>query len=138
MSNCMNAIIKCLGVELDEVFRIDDDDYRIHGYYKINEQGLYVSYSNNPYNWEAAFAQDFRSLLKGTIELTKLPKKPVIGDMYWYPEIAFPDLCGHCTWRDHEIDNYRFQHNFVFTDKSVAKRTSQRILDLIRKDENNG
>ena len=31
MANCMNAIVKCLGVELDEVFRIDNDDYRIHG-----------------------------------------------------------------------------------------------------------
>lgn len=133
MANCMNAIVKCLGVELDEVFRIDDYDYKIHGYYKINKQGLYVSYSNNPYNWEAAFAQDFRSLLKGTIELTKLPKKPAIGDMYWYPDIATPVLCGHCSWRDDETDNYRFQHNFVFTDMGEAKMLSQRILDLTKK-----
>lgn len=133
MANCMNAIVKCLGVELDEVFRIDDDDYKIHGYYKINEGGLYVSYSNNPYNWEAAFAQDFRSLLKGTIELTKLPKKPAIGDMYWYPDIATPILCGHCSWRDDETDNYRFQHNFIFTDMGEAKMLSQRILDLTKR-----
>ena len=129
----MNAIVKCLGVELDEVFRIDDYDFEIHGYYKINEQGLYVSSSNSPYNWENAFIQDFSLLLRGDIELTKLPGKPAIGDMYWYPEIAIPDLCGHCLWKDDETDNYRFQHNFVFIDKSVAKRTSQRILDLIKK-----
>ena len=138
MANCMNAIVKCLGVELNEVFRIDNNDYKIHGYYKINEEGLYVSYSRNPYDWDEAFASHFMLLLEGTIEITKLPGKPAIGDMYWYPEIAIPDLCGHCLWKDDETDNYRFQHNFVFTDKSVAKRTSQRILDLIRKDENNG
>lgn len=131
MANCMNAIVKCLGVELDEVFRIDDDDYKIHGYYKINEGGLYVSYSNNPYNWEAA--HNFKSLLKGTIELTKLPKKPAIGDMYWYPDIATPILCGHCSWRNDETDNYRFQHNFVFTDMGGAKMMSQRILDLAKR-----
>ena len=60
----MNAIVKCLGVELDEVFRIDDDDYKIHSYYKINEEGLYVSYSCNPYNWDEAFASHFMLLLR--------------------------------------------------------------------------
>lgn len=133
MANCMNAIVKCLGVELGEAFRIDDDAYKIHGYYKINEEGLYVSCSRNPYNWKEAFAQHFRLLLEGTIELTKLPRKPAIGDMYWYPDIATPILCGHCSWRNDETDNYRFQHNFVFTDMGGAKMMSQRILDLAKR-----
>lgn len=133
MANCMNAIVKCLGVELDEAFRIDDDTYKIHGYYKINKKGLYASCSCNPYNWYEAFAPYFWLLLEGTIEITKIPGKPAIGDMYWYPDIATPVLCGHCSWRDDEIDNYRFQHNFVFTDMGGAKMMSQRILDLAKR-----
>lgn len=133
MANCMNVIAKKLGVELDEVFRIDDYDIEIHGYYKITEQGLYVSRSNNPYDWECAFARHFILLLEGDVEPIKLPQKPAACDTYYYPDIATPILYGRCIWRNDEIDNYRFQHGLVFTTTEEAIAVAEEMVNSLPK-----
>ena len=132
MANCMKNIAEGLGVELDEVFRIDDYDIEIHGYYKITEQGLYVSSSNSPYNWEDAFIQDFSLLINGDIELTKLPQKPDIGATYYYPSPMFPCLWKWRSWKNDEVDNYRFQHGFVFTTPEEAIALAQRMMEVVK------
>lgn len=135
MANCMNVIAKKLGVELDEVFRIDDYDIEIHGYYKITEQGLYVSRSNNPYDWECAFARHFILLLEGDVEPIKLPQKPAIGDMYCYPDPANPILWGTCSWRDDVVDNYRFQHGLIFATREDAIAVTEEMISNLPKGE---
>lgn len=132
MANCMDAIAKCLGVELDEVFRIDDYDIEIHGYYKITEQGLYISCSDTPYDWNPAFCQDFKLLITGDIELTKLPQKPAIGATYYYPSPMNPCLWKWCLWKNGEVDNYRFQHGFVFTTPEEAIALAQRMMEVVK------
>lgn len=135
MANCMCVIAKCLGVELDEVFRIDDYDYEIHGCYKITEEGLYVSRNNNPYNWGCVSFQKFSLLLKGEIELTKLPQKPAIDDLYCYPNPMTPALWENCVWKDDEIDNYRFEHGFVFKTREEATAVAVEMLNSLPKEE---
>ena len=139
MANCMDVIAKCLGVELDEVFRIDDYDIEIHGYYKITEQGLYISCSDTPYDWNPAFCQDFKLLITGDIELTKLPQKPAIGDMYCYPDPVTPLLWGTCSWRDDVFDNYRFQHGLIFATREEAIEIAKQMRAVTKQEgKNNG
>lgn len=133
MANCMAEVAKALGVELEEVFRIDDYDYEIHGYYKITKEGLYISRNKNPYNWGSAFSQNLNLLLKGEIELTKLPQKPAIGDLYCFPCPASPMLYSGCMWEDDEVDNYRFQCGFVFTSEEEAIAMAEEMINGLPK-----
>ena len=135
MANCMAKIAECLGVKLDEVFRIDDYDLEIHRYYKITEKGFYTSSSNSPYEWKFAFSQDFSLLLRGEVELNKLPQKPALGDMYCYTDPATPTLWGYCSWRDDEVDNYRFQHGFIFATKEEAIAVAEEMVNSLPKGE---
>lgn len=139
MANCMESIAKLLGVELNEVFRIEDFDLELYDFFKITENGLYQSSKSEPYDWKAA--PNFILLLTGEIEITKLPqkpKKPAIGDMYCYPDPATPILWGRCSWRDDEVDNYRFQHGFVFTTREEAIEIAKQMLTVAKEGKNNG
>lgn len=40
MANCMAKVAEALGVELGEVFRIEDWDLELHDYFKITEKGF--------------------------------------------------------------------------------------------------
>ena len=131
MANCMGVIAKCLGVELDEVFRIEDTDRELYGFFKITEDGLYFSHKGESYNW--GLSPHFQSLIRGEIELTKLPQKPAIKDWYYYPDTTVPDLCGDCMWEDDEVDNYRFQHGFVFTSKEGAIAMAEEMINGLPK-----
>ena len=126
MANRMGSIAKLLGVELNEVFRIEDFDLELYDFFKITENGLYQSSKSEPYDWKVA--PNFISLLTGDIEITKLPQKPAIGDMYCYPDPATPILWGRCSWRDDEVDNYRFQHGFVFKTTEEAIKAAEKML----------
>ncbi len=131
MANCMESIAKLLGVELNEVFRIEDFDLELYDFFKITENGLYKSSKSEPYDWKTA--PNFISLLTGEIEITKLPQKPAIGDMYCYPDPATPILWGRCSWRDDEVDNYRFQHGFVFTTREEAITVTEEMINNLPK-----
>ena len=129
MANCMESIAKLLGVELNEVFRIEDFDLELYDFFKITENGLYQSSKSEPYDWKVS--PNFISLLTGDIEITKLPQKPAIGDMYCYPDPATPILWGRCSWRDDEVDNYRLQHGFVFETTEEAIEAAEKMLAAI-------
>ena len=129
MANCMESIAKLLGVELNEVFRIEDFDLELYDFFKITENGLYQSSKSEPYDWKVS--PNFISLLTGDIEITKLPHKPAIGDMYCYPDPATPILWGRCSWRDDEVDNYRLQHGFVFETTEEAIALTEKMLEAI-------
>ena len=136
MANCMAKIAECLGVKLDEVFRIEDFDLELYDFFKITEKGLYISSKSEPYDWKPA--PNFMLLLTGEIEITKLPqkpKKPAIGDMYCYPDSATPILWGRCSWRGDEVDDYRFHHGFVFTTREEAIAATEEMINNLPKEE---
>lgn len=131
MANHMGEIAKMLGVELNEVFRIEDSDRELYDFFKITEDGLYFSHKSEPYNW--GLSPHFQSLIRGEIEIKKLPQKPAACDTYYYPDIATPILYGRCIWRNDEIDNYRFQHGLVFTTTEEAIAVAEEMVNSLPK-----
>ena len=69
MANCMAKVAEALGVELGEVFRIEDWDLELHDYFKITEKGFYKSSRNDPYKWKPA--PNFMLLLTGKLSLQR-------------------------------------------------------------------
>lgn len=130
--NHMEEVAKMLGVELGEVFRIEDPDRELYDFFKITEDGLYFSHKSEPYNW--GLSPHFQSLIRGEIEIKKLPRKPAtrkpaIGDMYCYPDPTNPILWGTCSWRDDVVDNYRFQHGLIFATREDAIAVAEEMAN---------
>ena len=133
MANCMAKIAEFLGVKLNEVFYIEDSDLELHAFFKITEDGLYSSSKSEPYDW--MLSPRFQSLIRGDIELTKLPQKPAIGDMYCYPDPTTPILWGTCSWRDDVVDNYRFQHGLIFATREEAVALTKKMLAVAKEEQ---
>ena len=83
--NYMADIAKMLGVELGEEFKIDDSNL----IYKFLENGLYFRCIEG---WFPDKHQ-FLDLIKGELEIVKLPWQPKKGDEYYYPGEGFNNVC---------------------------------------------
>lgn len=119
MVNCMAKIAECLGVELNEVFRIEDWDLELHDYFKITEKGFYKSSHNDPYEWKPA--PNFMLLLTGQLELTKLPWKPKMFEEYYIPRISsIPDFCTKYHWLNDDYDRRCYDAGIVCKTKEEA------------------
>lgn len=83
-NNLMPEIIKILGVEYGEEFKIRRPDY------EVCENGIYVFFENEGLmkkNQQGEFDNnnsiEFKDLCLGNYEIVKLPWEPQEGDMYY-------------------------------------------------------
>ena len=83
--NYMADVSKMLGVELGEEFKIDGSNL----IYKFLENGLCCKCDGA---WLPAKHQ-FLDLIKGELEIVKLPWQPKKGDEYYYPGEGFNNIC---------------------------------------------
>ena len=93
--NYMADVAKMLGVELDEEFKLDGRETK----YKFTENGLYF-YA--PDGWWQCSNVMLPKILKGELEIVKLPWKPKVGDVYYRPRdyhAAFSEAVTDF-WRD--------------------------------------
>lgn len=82
--NYMQDVARMLGVELGEEFKIDGSNLN----YKFLENGLYFRCIEG---WLPAIYH-FLDLIKGELEIVKLPWEPKSGDEYYYPACNFKDV----------------------------------------------
>lgn len=87
--NYMQDVAKMLGVELGEEFKIEGSNL----IYKFLENGLYFRCIEG---WLPAIYQ-FLDLIKGELEIVKLPWQPKEGDVYYYPGDKF-NAVYHSIW----------------------------------------
>lgn len=76
--NYMQDVANILGVELGEEFKLDGRKTK----YKFTENGLYF-YA--PDGWWQCSNVMLPKILKGELEIVKLPWKPKVGDVYYRP-----------------------------------------------------
>lgn len=93
--NYMQDVARMLGVELGEEFKIDGSNL----IYKFLENGLYFRCIEG---WLPAIYQ-FLDLIKGELEIVKLPWQPGLCDAYYYPNHTFSSVEGNL-WNNSAID----------------------------------
>ena len=93
--NYMADVARMLGVELGEEFKIDGSNL----IYKFFENGLYFRCIEG---WLPAIYQ-FLDLIKGELEIVKLPWQPKDGEYYYFPEVDFQYSCL-VAWHNCPID----------------------------------
>lgn len=98
----MPEIAKMLGVEMGENFKMKTNDctffITISGLHRVvEEKDINIKYEN-----EILFLE----LLKGNIEIEKLPFKPKEGEPYWFWRKFASDENGKTVWYLDAYDDY--------------------------------
>lgn len=114
--NYMQDVANILGVELGEEFKLDGRKTK----YKFTENGLYF-YA--PDGWWQCSNVMLPKILKGELEIVKLPWKPKVGDVYYRPRdyhTAFSEAVTDF-WRDTVNDFALKEAGMIFRTEEECK-----------------
>ena len=103
--NYMADVAKMLGVELGEEFKIDGSNL----IYKFFENGLYFRCIEG---WLPAKYQ-FLDLIKGELEIVRLPWQPKNGDRYYVPGDGFT-ITSRAIWCDLTLEYALKEAGMIF------------------------
>lgn len=122
--NCMAEVAKALGLELEEVFRIDGDEH----YFRLTDTGLGMSIGSDNKNWFVAPINALNGLLLGENEIIKLPWKPDNDEIYYVPDVTADKKYGTWRWFNVEADQLHCQRGVVFKTAEEAIAVADEII----------
>ena len=131
----MEEVAKLLGVELEEVFKVTDDDSgKYHNYYKFTEKkGIEVSEDNVKWEADTAGTLVLKWLLIGVARIIKLPWKPSRHDTYYMPSVTSIDKYIKLFWTGSKNDEDSYQQGLVLRTEKEAVELAEEMLDVARK-----
>ena len=135
MTNHMAEVAQMLGVELEEVFKVTDDDSgKYHNYYKFTEKkGIEVSEDNVKWEADTAGTLVLKWLLIGVARIIKLPWRPSRGDVYYMPSVTSIGKYIKLFWTGSRNDEGSYQQGLVLRTKKEAVDVAEEMLDVARK-----
>jgi len=135
MTNHMAEVAQMLGVELEEVFKVTDDDSgKYHNYYKFTEKkGIEVSEDNVKWEADTAGTLVLKWLLIGVARIIKLPWRPSRGDVYYMPSVTSIGKYIKLFWTGSRNDEGSYQQGLVLRTKKEAVELAEEMLDVARK-----
>ena len=133
--NLISEIVKLLGVEMEEAFKIRRPDYEVcengiyaffenEGLMKKNKQGVFDSNSSI----------EFEDLCLGNYEVVKLPWEPEPGDTFWYPNPIAKKACNSAWYPTVDKLAYRAL-GLVFRTESEAQDHMDEATKLLLKNK---
>ena len=135
MTNHMAEVAQMLGVKLEEVFKVTDDDSgKYHNYYKFTEKkGIEVSEDNVKWEADTAGTLVLKWLLIGVARIIKLPWRPSRGDVYYMPSVTSIGKYIKLFWTGSRNDEGSYQQGLVLRTKKEAVELAEEMLDVARK-----
>ena len=135
MTNHMAEVAQMLGVELEEVFKVTDDDSgKYHNYYKFTEKkGIEVSEDNVKWETDTTEVLVLKWLLIGVARIIKLPWRPSRGDVYYMPSVTSIGKYIKLFWTGSRNDEGSYQQGLVLRTKKEAVELAEEMLDVARK-----
>ena len=135
MTNHMAEVAQMLGVKLEEVFKVTDDDSgKYHNYYRFTEKkGIEVSEDNVKWETDTTEVLVLKWLLIGVARIIKLPWKPQKGAPYYIPCIVTqPEyMYSMFYWNDDNYDNECYRMGLVCKTKAEAIALTEKMLVAI-------
>ena len=134
MTKCMRAIIKCLGVEVGEVFKITDAfNNKSHRYFRFTEADIEVS--DDCVTWEMSTSEIWKCLLTGVDKIVRLSWKPKKDEMYYVPAIGVhPEyMYQEFIWDKDNADIERYNAGLVYKTKEEATAVAEKMLKNLSK-----
>ena len=135
MANHMAEVAQMLGVELEEVFKVTDDDSgKYHNYYKFTEKkGIEVSEDNVKWEADTAGTLVLKWLLIGVARIIKLPWKPQKCAPYYIPCIVAQSehMYSMFYWNDDNYDKEYYRMGLVRKTPEEAVALTKKMLEAI-------
>ena len=135
MINHMAEVAQMLGVELEEVFKVTDDDSgKYHNYYKFTEKkGIEVSEDNVKWEADTAGTLVLKWLLIGVARIIKLPWKPQKCAPYYIPCIVAQSehMYSMFYWNDDNYDKEYYRMGLVRKTPEEAVALTKKMLEAI-------
>lgn len=124
--NLIPEIIKMLGVELGEEFKIDTSGDDI---FQITESGVWMRKGIDKEKWvEKPF--EFVMLCNGDAKLIKLPWRPKKGEGYWTFNVFFGSgkwAVASFAWGDEVFDKAVLKAGWVYRTKEEAEAALPKV-----------
>ena len=135
MTNHMAEVAQMLGVKLEEVFKVTDDDSgKYHNYYRFTEKkGIEVSEDNVKWETDTTEVLVLKWLLIGVARIIKLPWKPQRGETYYMPSVTSIGKYIKLFWTGSRNDEGSYQQGLVLRTKKEAVELAEEMLDVARK-----
>ena len=131
----MAEVAQMLGVELEEVFKVTDDDSgKYHNYYKFTEKkGIEVSEDNVKWEADTAGTLVLKWLLIGVARIIKLPWKPQKCAPYYIPCIVAQSehMYSMFYWKDDNYDKEYYRMGLVRKTPEEAVALTKKMLEAI-------
>ena len=135
MTNHMAEVAQMLGVELEEVFKVTDDDSgKYHNYYKFTEKkGIEVSEDNVKWEADTAGTLVLKWLLIGVARIIKLPWKPQKCAPYYIPCIVAQSehMYSMFYWNNDNYDKEYYRMGLVRKTPEEAVALTKKMLEAI-------
>ena len=139
MTNYMREIVRLLGVELGESFKlVDDNGGKYRNYYRFtNEKG--IEESDDDANWESSIPWILKWILMGEIRIIKLPWKPKMNEEYYVPYIHYSEssMATKLPWCNDKVDNKLYQLGFVCKTREEAVAMIKKMIAMIQEEKKN-
>lgn len=130
----MRAIIKCLGVDVGEVFKITNAfNNKSHRYFRFTEADIEVS--DDCVTWETSTSEIWKCLLTGVDKIVRLSWKPKKNEMYYVPAIGVhPEyMYQEFIWDKDNADIERYNAGLVYKTKEEATAVAEKMLKNLSK-----
>lgn len=121
--NYMPKVLEMLGVEVGEKFKVKEFD---NNPYHFDCEYILVDSNNNDMEF-----QNITQILRGVIEIEKLPWKPKEGE--YYHAILHNGSIDFCRWGSKWYDYYCYNSGNCFkTKREITPEIKQRILSEMK------
>lgn len=129
MNNYMEGVAKLLGVELEEVFRLE----KYESYFRFTREYFESSLDGN--NWSIADKFTLFAVLNGGATIKKLLRKPKYNEKYYIPSINNASGYNDLYWKGDNTDIRYYNLGLICKNKEEAITLGQKMLAIAK--ENN-
>lgn len=126
MTSHMKEVAKLLGVELEEVFRLE----KYESYFRFTRE--YFESSLDGSNWSMANSLTLLAVLNGT---ATIKRKPKYDEKYYIPSISNAFGYNSFYWRGDDSDEKYYNFGIICKSKEEAIALRQKMLAVAK--ENN-
>ena len=124
MTSHMKEVAKLLGVELEEVFRLE----KYESYFRFTREHFESSLDGN--NWSIAHSLTLLAVLNGT---ATIKRKPKYDEKYYIPSISNAFGYNSFYWRGDDSDEKYYNFGIICNSKEEAIALRQKMLAIARK-----
>lgn len=124
MTSHMKEVAKLLGVELEEVFRLE----KYESYFRFTREYFESSLDGN--NWSIAHNLTLLAVLNGT---ATIKRKPKYDEKYYIPSISNAFGYNSFYWKGDDSDEKYYNFGIICKSKEEAIALRQKMLAVAKK-----